>query len=103
MWEKVKEHNAVIDLDVVNALVSEPRGIATPVSKSGLTLETFVASSRHVENRLPEGANWNGKEELLVTAEEYEAARRGTAAPKKAPAKKPAAKVAAGGATGGAQ
>lgn len=104
MWAKVKEHDAVIDLELVNALVAQPRGIATPVSKADLTLDTFVASSRHVENRVPEGANWNGKDELLVTAEEYEAARRGTGQPKKvAPAKKPAAKAAATATVGSAQ
>ena len=33
---------------------------------------------------MPEGANWNGKDELLVTAEEFEAALSGNdVAPKK--------------------
>lgn len=106
MWTKVKEHDVVIDLELVNASVAQPRGIATPVSKANLTLASFVANSRHVENRVPEGANWNGKDELLVTAEEYEAARRGTAQPKKpaaaAPAKKPVAKAPAAKAASGA-
>ncbi len=90
MWQKVKQHDATIDLELVSAMVAKPRGIAVPVSKQGLTIDEFIFAARHVENRLPEGANWNGKEELLVSAEEYEAARTGAkpAAKKSAPAKK---------------
>jgi L,D-transpeptidase ErfK/SrfK len=100
MWQRVKAHNVAVDLDLVNKLVEKPRGIAIPVSRRGLTMDKFVYASRHVENRLPEGANWNGKEELLVSEEQFQATRSGTilpneSAPKKAvkatPKKKPAA------------
>jgi L,D-transpeptidase ErfK/SrfK len=84
MWQKVQQRGASIDLELVNQLAGNPRGVAVPVSKRGLTLDSFVATSRHVENRVPEGANWNGKDELLVTAEEVEAARAGTIMPKPA-------------------
>jgi hypothetical protein len=33
---------------------------------------------------VPDGSNWNGKDELLVTAEEVEAARAGTILPRPA-------------------
>jgi L,D-transpeptidase ErfK/SrfK len=106
MWRKVKAHKAAINLELVNALVAQPRGVATPVSQSKITLDAYIAQARHVENRVPEGANWNGKDELLVTAEEFEAVRTGTIAPKKekAPAPKPAKKTVkapAGGAPAG--
>jgi len=84
MWQKVQQHGVSIDLDLVNVLANDARGVALPVSKRGVTLDTFVAGSRHVENRVPEGSNWNGKDELLVTAEEVEAARAGTILPKPA-------------------
>jgi L,D-transpeptidase ErfK/SrfK len=83
MWQKVKAHGAAVDLELVNGLVTQPRGIALPVSKSKLTLDSFVASARHVENRVPSGSNWNGSDELFHTAEEYEAMRAGTPLPKK--------------------
>jgi L,D-transpeptidase ErfK/SrfK len=95
MWQKVKDHNATIDLELVNQMVAKPRGIAIPVSKQQFTLDKHIYMARHVENRLPEGSTWNGKEELLVSAEEFEAARSGTVRPAKAPAaKKPATKKA---------
>lgn len=91
MWQKVKEHNATVDLELIERLVAEPRGIAVPVSQGNLALDKYLYMARHVENRLPEGATWNGKEELLVTAEEFEAARTGNATKKET---KPAAQSA---------
>ncbi len=118
MWQTVKEHNAAIDLQLVNDLAAKPRGIAVPVSRSAqvvenierekdakkarkseptpppepvaLTLERYIAAARRVENKLPEGSNWNGKDELLVSAEQFEAARAGIILPKE---QKPAKKV----------
>jgi L,D-transpeptidase ErfK/SrfK len=104
MWAKVKAHGAKLDLELINALVQDPRGIATPVSKPHVTMDAFIASARRVENRVPEGANWNGKDELLVTAEEFEATRTGVITPQKQapkPAKKKTAKAPAGGAPAG--
>jgi L,D-transpeptidase ErfK/SrfK len=96
MWQKVKQHNASVDLELVNGIVAKPRGIAVPVSRKQLTLDKYIYLARHVENELPEGSTWNGKEELLVSAEEFEAARSGAVLPSKPPAaKKPAAKKAA--------
>ena len=105
MWDRIKAHNVSVDLELVNRLVEKPLGVAIPVSRRGVTVEKFLYASRHVENRLPEGANWNGKEELLVSEEQFEAARNGVILPKEAPKKavkpvtKPAAKKAAPAAT----
>jgi len=95
MWQKVKLHNASVDLELVNSMVAKPRGIAMPVSRKQLTLDKHIYQARHVENELPEGSTWNGKEELLVSAEEFEAARTGAVIPPKPAAKKPASKKAA--------
>jgi L,D-transpeptidase ErfK/SrfK len=94
MWQKVKAHSANVDLELVNQLVAKPRGIAIPVSKQKVTVDKHIYMARHVENRLPEGSTWNGKEELLVSAEEFEAARSGTVLPTKPTPKKAASKKA---------
>lgn len=85
MWQRVKEHKVSVDLELVNTLVARPRGIAVPISRRGLTVDKFLLAARHVENRLPEGATWNGKEELLVSAEQFEAARNGVILPAPTP------------------
>lgn len=107
MWQQVKEHNAVIDLELVNEIVANPRGIAIPVSKSGVTLDGVLMAARHVENKLPEGATWDGSEQTLFRAEEFEAARKARLAQKKKEsagqaAKKAVADSRVGGAAGGA-
>jgi L,D-transpeptidase ErfK/SrfK len=79
----VKQHGAAIDLELVNNLVKQPRGIALPVSKAKLTVDGYIAAARHVENRVPVGANWDGTDVMYHTAEEYAAARNGTPLPKK--------------------
>jgi L,D-transpeptidase ErfK/SrfK len=95
MWQTVKQHNAAVDLELVNSIAAKPRGIAVPVSKRGMTVEKFIAYSRHVENELPKGATWSGKDELLVSTEEFEAARSGAILPAKKPAPAAAVKKAA--------
>jgi L,D-transpeptidase ErfK/SrfK len=83
MTQKVQPYAAAINDRLVNTLITFPRGVAIPVSKPNLTIDAFVTAARHVENRVPEGATWNGKDELLVTAEQVEAARAGTILPSK--------------------
>jgi len=84
LWYKAKTHSVAVDLGVVDKLVREHRGIAVPVTKRGQSAEQYLASAARVHNRVPAGATWDGKEELLVTAEEYEAVRDGKPLPKKA-------------------
>ncbi|WP_210399135.1 L,D-transpeptidase family protein [Steroidobacter denitrificans] len=86
MWKKIKEYGAVVNLARVDEVVEQARGIALPVSRADLAIDAFLADARQVENRLPEGANWDGRDELLVTAEEFEAALSGTPLPKQPPA-----------------
>ncbi len=93
MWQQVKQHGAAIDLELVNSLVKQPRGIAFPVSKAKVTVDGYIADARHVENRVPAGANWDGTDVMYHTAEEYAAARNGTPLPKK-PAPKSTKKTA---------
>jgi L,D-transpeptidase ErfK/SrfK len=88
LWQKAKAHadkaTIAVDLEAVAKIAKEKRGIALPVSKRGVTQELYLASALRVHNRIPQGATWDGKEELLVTAEEYEAARAGKPLPKRA-------------------
>jgi L,D-transpeptidase ErfK/SrfK len=62
IWQRVKQHGGAIDWQVTEQVVTDARGIAVPVSRRGITFETFIASARHVENRLPEGSNWDGRD-----------------------------------------
>jgi L,D-transpeptidase ErfK/SrfK len=100
LWSKAKSHSVAVDLPTVEKLVSEARGIAIPVSKRDVTPDQFLAAADRVHNKLPVGATWDGREELLVTAEEYEAIRDGKPLPKK---KAPVVKVKEASNGGGAK
>ena len=102
MQAKVTKYNANMDPVLIERLVSDARGISTPVNQKPFTFERYLATARHVENELPAGATWDGREELLVSAEEFEATRTGATLPAKpkpkakATTKPAAAKPAAG-------
>jgi L,D-transpeptidase ErfK/SrfK len=81
-----RQHNAAVDIEQVNLLAQQQTGVTTPVS-SAQSQTQYLASARHVENRVPTGATWNGNKDLLVTAEEFEAMRDGVILPKKEEAK----------------
>jgi L,D-transpeptidase ErfK/SrfK len=94
-WQKAKANGAAVDLLVVAQLAKERRGVATPVSRREVTPEKYLAAAPRAYNRIPNGATWDGREELLISAEEYEAVRDGKPLPKRpAENKRPAQKVA---------
>jgi L,D-transpeptidase ErfK/SrfK len=81
MWDKVKQHGAAVELEEVTNIITNPTGITVPVSQQGVTTEQYVAAAPRVRNRIPDGGTWDGREELLVTAEEFEAVRAGKPLP----------------------
>jgi L,D-transpeptidase ErfK/SrfK len=62
MWQRVKQHGGAIDWPLTEQVVKESRGVAVPVSRRGVTLESYVGSARLVENTLPAGSNWDGRD-----------------------------------------
>jgi L,D-transpeptidase ErfK/SrfK len=92
--KRLKEHAAEIRWDEVNALGHEPRAVAVPVTTPDATLDTVLAAAKQVDNMLPEGSNWNGKQELLVSEQQFEQMlsdrEPGSAAAAAAPAANPA-------------
>jgi L,D-transpeptidase ErfK/SrfK len=74
MWQRAKPHAATVDLKLAEQVVNDARGVAVPVSRSGLTYDGFVAGGRLVENRIPAGANWDGSDNPIPTARAQPAA-----------------------------
>jgi len=70
--KSLKEHSAKIRWDEVNALAHDPRAVTVPVSTPDTTVDTVIASAKQVDNMLPTGSNWNGKNELLVSEQQFE-------------------------------
>jgi L,D-transpeptidase ErfK/SrfK len=57
LWQEAKQHGAAVNWLVAEQAVKEARGVAVPVTRRGLTIDRYLATARHVENALPDGAN----------------------------------------------
>jgi L,D-transpeptidase ErfK/SrfK len=62
IWQQSKTRSGAVNWDLVERVVEQAQGIAVPVTKRGLTFDSYVASARRVENVLPEGSNWDGND-----------------------------------------
>jgi L,D-transpeptidase ErfK/SrfK len=63
MQKAVEPYGASIDWALVDQVISDARGVAVPVTRTGLTYEAFLAEGRLVQNTLPPGANWDGRDD----------------------------------------
>ena len=62
MRKRAVPHGGAIDWTVTDQVISDARGVAVPVSRPGISYDAFVAAARQVENTLPAGANWDGRD-----------------------------------------
>ena len=77
LWQSAKPRAAYLDVPLAEQVVNQARGIAVPVSQRGLTLQSYVSSARLVENRIPDGANWDGSDNPVPTAKAESVASSG--------------------------
>ena len=52
-----------IDWQSVTVITQAPRGIAVPVSGPGNSIEAVLAAAPTVQNRIPDGADWDGTDD----------------------------------------
>ena len=77
-----QQHDVAIDQALLDQMLKEQTNVTLPVTVD-TTEAGLLAAARRVDNRLPQGATWDGKDTLMVTAEEFDAMRTGTILPKK--------------------
>jgi L,D-transpeptidase ErfK/SrfK len=58
--KSLKDSGTQIDWDSVSGITHAPRGIPVPVTGAGGTVDAVLAASPTVENRIPDGADWDG-------------------------------------------
>jgi hypothetical protein len=68
MFQRAKPHGGKIDPALTEQVVNEQRGVAVPVTRTGLSYDGYVTASRLVENVVPAGANWDGQDEPVAGA-----------------------------------
>jgi len=62
--KQLKKHNETLNAELVATLAHEPRGIPVPISRADASLKEVLAAAPKVQNRVPEGATWDGKSDL---------------------------------------
>jgi len=87
----LKERSLEVNDTVVHALTQSPRGVPVPVTGPESSVEQILAAAITVDNRVPEGATWDGKTDLPMDEKtfrevfsEREPAQTQTAAPAQA-------------------
>lgn len=60
----LKENGADVDWEAISSIAHKPRGVAAPVSGQLASVDQRVAAATEVQNRVPEGANWDGADDV---------------------------------------
>jgi len=72
MRRELRERNEQVRWDLVMQLAREPVGVPVAITDPNSSLEQALADARRVENRLPEGAAWDGKTELPMDEQTFQ-------------------------------
>jgi L,D-transpeptidase ErfK/SrfK len=72
MQKELKRRGEEVDWDLVLQLAENPRGVPVPVTVPQSSLEQVVASALKVENRVPDGATWDGKTDLPMDEKTFQ-------------------------------
>jgi L,D-transpeptidase ErfK/SrfK len=61
--QQLKAQGETIDWELVSRIAHQPRGLPLSVSRGETSAEDLIAAAPRVENRIPEGSNWNGADD----------------------------------------
>jgi len=66
--QQLKERGESVDWERVAAITQDPRGLALSVSQAEQNVESVIAAAPRVENRIPDGGNWDGADDPALQA-----------------------------------
>jgi len=70
--KELKARGETIDWAAVSAISHEPRGIPAPVAGGTASVDAQVAAAAVVENRVPDGATWDGVSGLPIDEKTFQ-------------------------------
>jgi L,D-transpeptidase ErfK/SrfK len=70
--KELKRRGETVNWDQVSALAHQPRGIPVPITRADASLDQVLASAMKVQNRVPNGANWDGVSDLPVDEKTFQ-------------------------------
>ena len=70
MAQRAKPAAVTVDWALVEQVVNAAKGVAVPVTLPAVGLDQFLASALLVENRIPDGATWDGSDRPVPIRDE---------------------------------
>jgi len=70
--KELKKRNEEVSWDAISKLAHEPRGIPVSISRPDASLEQVLAGAPKVQNRVPDGATWDGKTDLPMDENSFQ-------------------------------
>ncbi len=69
--QELKKRGLEVSWDQVSKFVHEPRGIPVAITRADSSLDAVLAAAPKVQNRVPDGASWDGQTDLPVDEETF--------------------------------
>jgi L,D-transpeptidase ErfK/SrfK len=69
--QELKKRNLEVSWDQVSKFAHEPRGIPVAITRADSSLDAVLAAAPKVQNRVPNGASWDGRTDLPVDEETF--------------------------------
>jgi L,D-transpeptidase ErfK/SrfK len=70
--QQLKARAEVVNWEAISRLAHDPRGVPVSVSAGDATVEQVLAAAPRVQNRVPDGATWDGKSNLPVDDQTFQ-------------------------------
>lgn len=70
--KELKARGEAIDWEAVSAISHQPRGIPAPIAGASASVDAEVAAAAVVENRVPDGATWDGVSGLPIDEQTFQ-------------------------------
>ncbi len=90
--KELKKRGEELQWEVISQLTHAPRGIPVAITRADTSLEQVIAAAPKVQNRVPDGATWDGKSDLPMDEKSFREmfSEREMAAPQAGPITPPA-------------
>jgi L,D-transpeptidase ErfK/SrfK len=67
--DELKSRKETVNWDRVSVIAMDPRGLVLSVSDAGQNVGDVLSGATRVQNRIPEGANWDGADDPALQAQ----------------------------------
>jgi L,D-transpeptidase ErfK/SrfK len=70
--KELKRRGEEVNWELISTLSHQPRGIPVPITRLDTSVEQVLANAMKVQNRVPDGANWDGVSDLPVDEQTFQ-------------------------------